>query len=140
MLRWTQKAGSSLFASPDYRIAICDSVFVIHLESGRKSVSSDSCGFRRTNKESPRGGSGRGWVVWGRRQRGRVAGWGPGRREAPMGKQGDGTFVPFVSSSCSRPASPGPCAGPLCGGEAWALAPALLSSLHSQAPRCCAGQ
>lgn len=102
MLRWTQKAGSSLFASPNDPIAICDSVFVIRLVSGCKSVVSDSCGFRRTNKESPLGGSGVGRVVWRRWERGRVVGWGPGQREVLMGKQGDVTFVPFVSSGCSR--------------------------------------
>lgn len=60
-------------------IGICYTVFVIHLVSGLKSIISDSCGFRRTNKESPPGGSGVGWAVrwvvwlrWGKRAEWRV--------------------------------------------------------------------
>lgn len=57
-----------------------------------------------------------------------MAGWGPGQKELPMGKQGSVTFVPFVSPGCLKhvrlPA--GPFAGPLRSG-AWALALATVS-------------
>ena len=45
-------------------------VFVIHLVSGFKSVISDSCAYKRTNRGSPPGGLGMGLMVWLRQDRG----------------------------------------------------------------------
>lgn len=56
-----------------------------------------------------------------------MEGWGPGQeKEPPMTKQGNGTFVPFVSSGCSRnarpPAGP-PAVRPLGHSMEWSLGP-----------------